>query len=197
MEVILLESVNKLGTIGDVVKVKNGYARNYLIPQEKALRATKYNKEIFQARREELEAANKQARQEAEALAKKLEGTKLTLIRQAAEDGKLYGSVSMRDIAAALEEQDAPVDRKQLQMDTVIKYVGVYNVEARLHPEVSVSLQVTVARSEGEAESALRTELEEETKPEEEKTTAPAEESNTETEAEAKPASEAEEKTAS
>jgi len=148
MEVILLERVGRLGGTGDIVKVKNGFGRNFLLPQKKALRATAENKKIFEARRAEIEAKNAAARAEAEARAKKLEGLSLTLSRQASEEGKLFGSVTVRDIAEALREQGHDVPRSQIIISGSIKSTGSYSVKAELHPEVTVTISVNVVKSE-------------------------------------------------
>jgi large subunit ribosomal protein L9 len=124
MEVILLERVGRLGTVGDVVKVKNGYGRNYLLPQKKALRASVENKKVFEARRAEIEAKNAAGRAEAEKQAKAMGSLSVTLVRQASEDGKLYGSVGTRDIAEALAEQGHEVDRRQVDLAATLKNTG-------------------------------------------------------------------------
>jgi len=148
MEVILLERIERLGQMGDVVKVKPGFARNYLLPQKKALRATEENKRFFESRRTELEATNLKRRQEAEAVAKKMEGVSLTLIRQAGESGQLYGSVTARDIAVALTEAGYHVERGQIQIGQPIKILGIHTEHVALHPEVSVEITLNVAQSE-------------------------------------------------
>ncbi len=152
MEIILLERVAKLGQIGDVVNVKNGYARNFLLPQKKALRATKANMAVFEAQRKEIEANNLKAKTEAEAVAAKMEGTSVVLIRQAGESGQLFGSVSARDIAAALEEAGFKTDKNQVVLDRAIKILGLNDIAVRLHAEVDVVVTVNVARSAEEAE---------------------------------------------
>ncbi len=153
MQVILLERIDKLGKMGDVVTVKDGFARNFLLPQKKALRATKANMEYFEKQREELERKNADARAIAETHAGKMEGVKLVLIRQAGEAGQLYGSVATRDIAAALNEMfGADITRNQVQLDRPIKMIGLHDVTIRLHPEVSVTVVANVARTEEEAE---------------------------------------------
>jgi large subunit ribosomal protein L9 len=151
MEIILLERVEKLGQMGQVVRVRDGYARNYLLPQGKALRATKSNRERFKNQRAELEATNLKRRQEAEAAAGGIEGRSVVVLRQAGESGQLYGSVSPRDVAAALAEDGVHVDRKQVLMDQPIKTLGLHIVRIGLHPEVAVPITVNVARSEDEA----------------------------------------------
>jgi large subunit ribosomal protein L9 len=152
MDIILLERVEKLGQMGDVVKVKDGFARNFLLPQKKALRATKANKERFDQQRAQLEAQNLKRRGEAEAVSTKMQGLKVTLLRQAGESGQLYGSVSARDIAEAVTAAGFTVDRQQIQLQAPIKTVGIAQVKVALHPEVSVSVGVNVARSEAEAD---------------------------------------------
>jgi large subunit ribosomal protein L9 len=152
MEVILLERVAKLGQIGDVVSVKNGFARNYLLPQQKALRATKANLAVFEAQRKEIEARNLEARKEAEAVAGKMDDVSAVIIRSAGESGQLYGSVSTRDIVDVLADQGYTVSRNQVILDRAIKNLGLEEIEIRLHPEVSVTVQINVARSEAEAE---------------------------------------------
>ena len=152
MEVILLERIEKLGTIGDVVKVKNGYARNFLLPRGKALRANDANRKVFEANREKIEASNAERRSGAETEAKKIDGAKVQLIRQASNTGQLYGSVSARDLAEALEGVGHKVARNQIVLDKPIKAIGVQEVKIALHPEVSVAITVNVARSPEEAE---------------------------------------------
>ena len=152
MDVILLERIEKLGTIGDVVKVKNGYARNFLLPNGKALRANDTNRKVFEANREKIEATNAERRTGAEADAKKVDGAKIQLIRQASNVGQLYGSVSARDLAEALEAAGHKVAKNQIVLDKPIKSIGVQEVKIQLHPEVSVTITVNVARSPEEAE---------------------------------------------
>ena len=152
MEVILLERIEKLGTIGDVVKVKNGYARNFLLPRGKALRANESNRKVFEANREKIEATNAERRSGAETEAKKIDGAKVQLIRQASNTGQLYGSVSARDLAEALEAAGHKVAKNQIVLDKPIKAIGVQEVKVALHPEVSVTITVNVARSPEEAE---------------------------------------------
>lgn len=151
MQVILLERVPKLGQMGDIVDVKPGYARNFLIPKRKALRATKQAIAAFEARRKQLEAANLERRSEAEALAERIRGRSVVIIRQAGESGHLYGSVTARDIAEAFTAQGITLKRQQILLDQPIKELGVHTVTVALHPEVEVELQVNVARSEEEA----------------------------------------------
>lgn len=151
MEVILLERIEKLGQMGDVVKVKPGYARNFLLPKKKALRASKDNLDYFESQRTHLEADNLERRSEAEAAGAKLEGLMLELIRQAGESGQLYGSVTARDLTQALGEAGATVSRSQVQLEKAIKVLGLHPVRIRLHPEVSVTVTANVARSVEEA----------------------------------------------
>lgn len=152
MDVILLERVEKLGAIGDVVSVKPGFARNYLLPNKKALRANDANKKVFEANRERIVADNANRRGEAEKDAKTIEGTQVTLIRQASNTGQLYGSVAVRDLIEVLEADGKKVTRSQIVLDKPIKAIGVYTVKVSLHPEVSVNIKVNVARSPEEAE---------------------------------------------
>jgi large subunit ribosomal protein L9 len=152
MDVILLERIEKLGSIGDVVKVKNGYARNFLLPNGKALRANESNRKVFEANRERIEAQNAERRGEAEKEAKKVDGAKIQLIRQASNTGQLYGSVSARDLSEALEAAGYKVAKNQIVLDRPIKAIGVQDVKIALHPEVSVTVSVNVARSPEEAE---------------------------------------------
>jgi large subunit ribosomal protein L9 len=152
MEVILLERVEKLGQIGDVVKVKNGFARNYLLPQHKALLATDANKARFERERSAIEARNAKARAEAETEGKSIDGTTYVLIRQAGETGQLYGSVAARDIAVAANSANHRIERKHVVLNQPIKTIGVHEVTIRLHPEVSMKITVNVARSPDEAE---------------------------------------------
>ena len=153
MDVILLERIEKLGQMGDVVKVKPGYARNFLLPQKKALRATKDNLKGFEGRRAQLEADNLKRREEAEKVASKLDGLKVVIVRQAAESGHLYGSVTLRDIADEVTAGGFTVERRQILLDKPIKAVGLYPVRVALHPEVVVQVSVNVARSTEEAET--------------------------------------------
>jgi large subunit ribosomal protein L9 len=151
MEVILLERVEKLGQMGEVVNVKPGYARNYLLPQRKALRATPENRESFESRRGELESANAERRGEAEKVADGIAGSSVILVRQASDAGQLYGSVRPTDIASALNEQGAGIDRTKVKLDTPIKVIGMHTVRIAVHPEVVVEITANVARSEEEA----------------------------------------------
>lgn len=150
MEIILLERIEKLGAMGDVVNVKPGFARNYLLPQEKALRATKANLARFEAEREYLEARNAENREKAVDAGKGVDGSNVIVIRNAGDTGQLYGSVSARDIAELLEDKD--VKRNMVVLETPIKALGLHEVKVRLHPEVTVSVTVNVARTEDEAE---------------------------------------------
>jgi large subunit ribosomal protein L9 len=152
MEVILLERIEKLGTIGDVVKVKNGYARNFLLPRGKALRANDSNRKVFEANREKIEAQNAERRSAAEKDAGKVDGLKIQLIRQASNTGQLYGSVSARDLAEAVDAAGHKIAKNQIMLDRPIKAIGVQDVKIALHPEVSVTIHVNVARSPEEAE---------------------------------------------
>jgi large subunit ribosomal protein L9 len=152
MDVILLERIEKLGQMGDVVRVKPGFARNYLLPQKKALRATEQNKKVFESQRAQLEADNLEHRKEAEGVGARLDGLKVVIVRQASDNDQLYGSVTVRNIAQAITEAGFTVDSKQVQMGRPIKTVGMHPVTIRLHPEVSVTITANVARSEDEAE---------------------------------------------
>ena len=152
MEVILLERVEKLGGIGDVVKVKNGFARNYLLPNKKALRANESNRKVFEANRAKIEADNAERRSDAEKAAKGVDGKTVQLIRQASNTGQLYGSVSARDIVEALEGEGAKVTKSQVVLDRPIKNIGMHEVKVALHPEVAVTVKVNVARSPEEAD---------------------------------------------
>jgi len=156
MQVILLERVEKLGQMGDEVKVKDGFARNYLLPKKKALRANKTNREYFASQKAQLEARNLEQKKEAEAVGKKLDGKTFTLIRQAGDRGQLYGSVSPRDISDAITAGGTSVARTQIPLDQAIKTIGLFKVGVRLHPEVRVNVTVNVARSEDEAERQAR-----------------------------------------
>jgi len=151
MEVILLEHINKLGKMGDKVTVKNGYARNYLLPSKKALRATEANLAVYEKQKAELEAHNKALFENATKQAADLEGFKVVLIRQAAETGQLYGSVNIRDIASDMKEAGKNVERRFISLERPIKDLGIYRVKINLHPEVSQEILVNVARTEDEA----------------------------------------------
>lgn len=156
MQIILLERIGKLGQMGDIVTVKDGYARNYLLPQGKALRATDTNKERFESQRSQLEARNLELKTEAEGVAGKLDDQSFVAIRQAGDTGQLYGSVSTRDIADLITEAGFSVARHQVQLDKPIKVLGVHPLRVTLHPEVIVTVNVNVARSEDEAERQAR-----------------------------------------
>ena len=151
IEVILLERIERLGQMGQVVKVRPGFARNFLLPQSKALRATKANLEQFEKQRATLEAKNAAERSKAEALGAKLEGIKLVVIRQASETGHLYGSVGSRDVADAAKDANQPIERLQVQIDTPIKTLGLFPVKVKLHPEVTIKITINIARSQEEA----------------------------------------------
>src|ERR1700761_8483075 len=156
MQVILLERVEKLGQMGDEVRVKDGFARNFPLPKKKALRATKANRDYFQAQKAHLEANNLKLRGEAEKIGAKLDGQKFTLIRQAGDRGQLYGSVSPRDVADAMEKAGFKVDRHQIQISQAIKAIGLFTLPVVLHPEVKVNVTINVARSEDEAAALAR-----------------------------------------
>jgi large subunit ribosomal protein L9 len=170
MQVILLERVAKLGQMGDVVRVKDGFARNYLLPKGKALRATKENRARFEGMKVELEARNLEQKSEAEKIAQKLHGQSFAVLRQAAEGGQLYGSVSPRDLAALVAEKGFAVTRAQVALNTPIKSIGLHKVPISLHPEIEATINVTVARNadeaariaRGEDVTAAREEVEEE-----------------------------------
>ncbi|MFQ5533863.1 MAG: 50S ribosomal protein L9 [Sphingomonadales bacterium] len=155
MEIILLERIEKLGQMGDVVTVKDGYARNYLLPQKKALRSNAANRNLFATQRVQLEARNLELRTEAEKVAKKLDKQACALLRQAGENGQLYGSVNARDIAQALTGLGFSVNRRQVELASPIKSLGVVPVQVKLHPEVSVTVNVSVARSSEEADRQI------------------------------------------
>ena len=152
MEVILLERVEKLGAIGDVVKVKDGFARNYLLPNKKALRSNAANRKVFEANRVRIEAENASRRSDAEKEAGNFNDVSVTLIRQASNTGQLYGSVAVRDLVEAITADGHKVNKAQIVLDRPIKSIGVYEVKVALHPEVSVTVKVNVARSPEEAE---------------------------------------------
>jgi len=152
MEVILLERVEKLGAIGDVVKVKDGFARNYLLPRKKALRANDANRKVFETNRTKIEEDNANRRTDAEKAAKGVDGKTVQLIRQASNTGQLYGSVSARDIVEALEGDGAHVTKSQVVLDRPIKAIGLHEIRIALHPEVAVTIKVNVARSPEEAD---------------------------------------------
>ncbi len=152
MQVILLERVEKLGFIGDVVTVKDGFARNFLLPRNKALRANEANRKVFEANKAKIVADNDARRTEAEGAAKGVEGTTVTLIRQASNTGQLYGSVAVRDIVEALDADGKKVGKNQVVLDKPIKSIGVFDVRVQLHAEVAVAIKVNVARSPEEAD---------------------------------------------
>ena len=156
MEVVLLERIERLGQMGDVVNVKPGYARNFLLPQKKALRANKANLEHFEGQRQQLEAENLQRRDEAQSVADRLNGLKVTVIRSAGESGQLYGSVSGRDIADAVAEGGFTVGRQQVIVERPVKALGFHDFRIRLHPEVEAIVIANVARSEDEAKTQAR-----------------------------------------
>ncbi|MGE3874170.1 MAG: 50S ribosomal protein L9 [Parvibaculaceae bacterium] len=159
MDVILLERIGKLGNMGEVVKVKDGYARNFLFPQHKALRATEANKAKFERDRSGLEAKSEERRKAAMGDSGKLEGKSFIILRQAGESGQLYGSVSTRDIAEAASATGVPVSRNHVLLDTPIKTIGLYTVQIALHPELSVPVTLNVARSADEADAQARGEV--------------------------------------
>jgi large subunit ribosomal protein L9 len=159
MQVILLERIEKLGQMGDVVAVKDGFARNYLVPQGKALRATKGNLAEFERRRVQLETANLQRKEDATAAASKVDGRSVTILRQAGETGQLYGSVNARDIAEAFTADGVTIERRQVRLDSPLKTLGMHAVRVALHPEVVVGVSVNVARSAEEAELQADPEL--------------------------------------
>lgn len=156
MDVILLERIARLGAVGDVVKVKNGFARNFLLPQKKALRATDDNKKVFEGKRAVLEKQNAETKAAAEKIAATMNNLSVSIIRQASEDGKLYGSVAARDVEVALAEAGHKVERRYIDLTTAIKALGVYEAIVNLHPEVAVKVKVQVARN---AEGLLAQEL--------------------------------------
>ncbi|RRQ51733.1 50S ribosomal protein L9 [Sphingorhabdus wooponensis] len=152
MDIILLERVEKLGAIGDVVTVKDGYARNFLLPNKKALRANEANRKVFEANRAKIESDNASRRDEAQKASGSVEGKQIVLIRAASQTGQLYGSVSVKDIVDGLGAQDAKVTKSMIVLERPIKTLGVFGVKVVLHPEVTVNVQVNVARSDDEAE---------------------------------------------
>ena len=156
MEVILLERIEKLGQMGDVVNVKPGYARNFLLPHKKAMRVTQANRAMFEEQRAQLEAENLKQRSEAERVAKDLDGMNVIIVRQASDGDQLYGSVTTRDIATAIVEAGITVDRRQVHLERPIKTVGMHPVRVVLHPEVAVEVIANVARSVEEAEMQAR-----------------------------------------
>ncbi|MEM1133070.1 MAG: 50S ribosomal protein L9 [Pseudomonadota bacterium] len=152
MDIILLERIEKLGTIGDVVTVKDGYARNFLLPNKKALRANEANKKVFEANRDRIEKENKERADAASKHGENVDGTQIVLIRASSNSGQLYGSVAVRDIVEELNKTGADVDKSMVILERPIKTLGLFDVRIALHPEVSVTIQVNVARSEDEAE---------------------------------------------
>lgn len=156
MDIILLERIEKLGQMGDVVKVKAGFARNYLLPHKKALRATKENLAYFSTQRQQLEAENIKHRDEAQKVADKLNGLKVVVIRSAGDTGQLYGSVNARDIASAVTEAGFTIQRSQVVMERPVKTLGLFDLRVRLHPEVSATITANVARSADEAAEQQR-----------------------------------------
>src|SRR5690606_20154244 len=152
MEIILLERIEKLGTIGDVVTVKDGYARNFLLPNKKALRANEANRKVFEANRERLEAENAARRDEAAKAGENVDGAEITLIRSSSHSGQLYGSVNVRDVDEALKAQGHDVNKSQIILERPIKTIGMFEVRVALHPEVHVTIKANVARSDDEAE---------------------------------------------
>jgi large subunit ribosomal protein L9 len=157
IDVILLEKVGRLGQIGQKVKVKPGFARNYLLPQKKALRATKENLAYFESKRSEIEAANAKGREAAELAGKKLDGKVFTLIRQASDVGQLFGSVTVRDIAEQMKTGGFATERQNVLLPAPIKTLGMHNIDVRLHPEVSVKIKLNIARTEDEAKTQEKT----------------------------------------
>ena len=156
MKVILLERVERLGALGDVVSVKDGFARNFLLPRSKALRANSANMKVFESRRSDIEANNEKARETAAKSGDKLDGSSYIMIRQAGESGHLYGSVSGRDVADAVNAEGGKVDRAMVILDKPIKTLGFHPVRVRLHPEVTVTVNINIARSADEAERQAR-----------------------------------------
>lgn len=156
MKVILLERLEGWGGLGDVVTVKDGFARNFLLPRQKALRANNANLKVFDAQRAEIEARNTKAKEAAGKAGEKLDGTSYILIRQAGESGQLYGSVSGRDVSDAVNAEGGKVERSMVAMDKPIKTIGVHEVKVRLHPEVTVTISINVARSQDEADRQAR-----------------------------------------
>lgn len=156
MDVILLERIARLGQMGDVVKVKDGFARNFLLPKGKALRANEANRKKFESQRVELEARNLERKQEAEAVAEKLDGQSFIVVRSAAETGQLYGSVSARDIAEVLDEAGFKIGRSQVELKAPIKAIGISEVAITLHAEVTATISLNIARSADEAERQAR-----------------------------------------
>lgn len=160
VEVILLERIEKLGQMGDVVRVKAGFARNYLLPNRKAIRSSKENMVLFESQRGKLEADNLQRRDDAAVIAKKLDGLTVTVIRQAGESGQLYGSVTGRDVAQAVTDAGFNITRGQIRLDRPIKTLGIHKLRVTLHPEVGATVSINVAKSEEEAATQRRATLE-------------------------------------
>src|ERR1700742_3757624 len=156
MKVILLERVERLGALGDIVTVKDGFARNFLLPRSKALRANSDNMKVFESRRADIEASNAKARDVASKSGDKLDGSSYILIRQAGESGHLYGSVSGRDVADVVNAEGGKVDRSMVVLDKPIKTLGIHPVKVRLHPEVTITVNINIARSQDEAERQAR-----------------------------------------
>jgi len=156
MEVILLERIEKLGQMGDVVKVKDGFARNFLLPQKKALRASENNLAYFEKERIVLEAKNLEQKKEAENILKKLDNLNLIILRQAGETGQLYGSVSTNDIKKSLDEKGFIVEKSQIKLDKPIKELGIHNTNIKLHPEVQATVSLVISRTDAEAKSLLK-----------------------------------------
>ena len=156
MKVILLERVERLGALGDVVNVKDGFARNFLLPRAKALRATSANLKVFEGQRHDIEARNAKAREAAAKAGESLDGSSYILIRQAGESGQLYGSVSGRDVADVVNDGGGKIDRSMVVLDKPIKTLGVHPVRVRLHPEVTITVNINIARSQDEAERQAR-----------------------------------------
>ena len=156
MKVILLERVDRLGALGETVTVKDGFARNFLLPRHKALRATESNLKVFEGQRHEIEARNEKAKAGAETVSEKLNGTSYILIRQAGESGQLYGSVTGRDVSDAIAAEGGKVDRSQVVLDKPIKTLGLHEVKVRLHAEVTITVTINIARSQDEAERQAR-----------------------------------------
>ncbi|MBO4405805.1 MAG: 50S ribosomal protein L9 [Alphaproteobacteria bacterium] len=166
MKVILLQRVSKLGYIGDVVNVKPGYARNYLLPKKIALRATKENLKYFEDQKEQIQKNNEIAKAEAQKVADQMGQLAISLVRQASEKGQLYGSVTGRDISAAIKELGYKVSAGQVDLSAPIKTIGVYEIDVNLHPEVSVMVKLSVAKSEEEAKQQISAEAEDQAKAE-------------------------------
>lgn len=156
MKVVLLERVERLGSLGDVVTVKDGFARNFLLPNAKALRATETNLKVFEGQRKEIEARNEKAREAAEKSGGKLDGKSYVMIRQAGESGQLYGSVSGRDVSDAINGEGGQVERSAVVLDKPIKTLGLHPVKLKLHPEVAITVTINIARSNDEAERQAR-----------------------------------------